>query len=262
MTPPEDPDSVRARAAEGFSRSVDAYERGRPGYPRTALDWLAGEVPLRAGARVLDLGAGTGKLTRALVGRGFAPLAAAEPLAPMRARLRSLDGVRILAGRAEALPLRDGSLDAVLCAEAFHWFEAERAADEAARVLRPGGALALLWNVKDDSVPWVAAVAALLAPLKPRYLRHASGTWRSGFDGRPGFAPLVERVFPHLHAQAPEGVIDHVASLSYVSSLPDAEREATLELVRDLLRTHPDTRSRATIPLPYRTEVHLARRTR
>jgi SAM-dependent methyltransferase len=148
----------KATRARSFGAAADAYERARPDYPEAAVDWL-----LPAGARtVLDLAAGTGKLTRALVARGL-EVVAVEPLAEMRATLAAaLPEVRALEGTAEAIPLPDASVDAIKVAQAWHWVDPERAAAEAARVLRPGGTLGLVWNRRDERVDWVARLSEVM----------------------------------------------------------------------------------------------------
>ncbi len=142
----------RRTRAVSFGAGADIYERARPTYPDAAVDWL---VPARA-RRVVDLGAGTGKLTRSLVARGL-DVTAVEPSAGMLDQLRlAVPGATALPGSAEAIPLPDGSVDLIAVAQAWHWFDAARAAAEAARVLRPGGSLAQIWNTRDTTVAWVA----------------------------------------------------------------------------------------------------------
>jgi len=141
-----------------FTDVADAYERGRPGYPETAVGWLVGDEP----CDVVDLGAGTGKLTRVLVALGHR-VTAVEPLDEMRAQLQAaVPGVHVVSGSAEEIPLPDGSADVVTCAQSFHWFEHDVALPEIARVLRPGGRLALVWNVRDDRDPWTARLSAII----------------------------------------------------------------------------------------------------
>ena len=150
-------------AATSFDDAADVYERSRPGYPDEVVDWL---VPDRS-AHVLDLGAGTGKLTRSLVGRA-ARVTAVDPSPRMLARLRAaLPQVTAMAGTAEAIPLPDASVDAVVVAQAWHWVDPGRAVPEVARVLRPGGVLGLVWNDRDESTPWVRRLGELLAPDGP-----------------------------------------------------------------------------------------------
>src|SRR6201994_3924951 len=173
--------------ATSFGGAAATYERGRPPYPPEALDWL-----LPPGARrVLDLGAGTGKLTRELAGRGL-DVVAVEPLAGMRDELsRVLPGTPVLDGSAEHIPLPDGSVDAVLAAQAWHWVTPERAAPEVARVLVPGGTLGLVWNERDDAEPWVTELNRIVDELGQKM---AADAMRAGNDhdhprGGPPFGP-------------------------------------------------------------------------
>ncbi len=140
-----------------FAEVAGAYERGRPSYPEDAVRWLAGDEP----CDIVDLGAGTGKLTRALVALGHR-VTAVEPLAEMRAQLESaVPGVAAVSGNAESMPLEDASADVVTCAQAFHWFDHAVALPEIARILRPGGRLALVWNTRDDRDTWVAELSEI-----------------------------------------------------------------------------------------------------
>src|SRR4051812_24312774 len=134
-------------AAKGFTRGTDAYVRGRPDFPPAAIDWLLGDLALGPGKTVIDLGAGTGKFTRLLIETG-AVVIAVEPSATMLERLaRDLPGVAALRGTAQAIPLTEASIDAVVCAQAFHWFASAAALAEIRRVLKPGGMLGLIWNI-------------------------------------------------------------------------------------------------------------------
>src|SRR5262245_9960869 len=146
---------MRAERAASFAQVADAYERARPGYPADAVLWLVGETP----CDVVDLGAGTGKLTRSLAALGH-HVVAVEPLPEMLDQLRAaVAGVTAVAGTAESMPLPDGSADVVACAPAFHWFDHDPALAEIARVLRPGGQIALVWNVRDERLPWVSELS-------------------------------------------------------------------------------------------------------
>ena len=155
---------IHPAAAQGFSASADAYERGRPGYPDEAIAWIVERLRLEPGRNVLDLAAGTGKLTRALVPSG-AQVIAVEPIDEMREQLfAALPDVDAFDGTAESIPLPDASVDAVTCAQAFHWFRAAEAVQEIHRVLRPGGSIALIWNIRDLSDRLQARVQEILAP--------------------------------------------------------------------------------------------------
>lgn len=241
---------VHPQAALGFSRSAGAYDRGRPEYPAEAIAWLAERLDLRAGRTVLDLAAGTGKLTRPLATTG-ASVVAVEPLEAMRAAIGP--PARVLAGTAEAIPLDDASVDAVTVAQAFHWFDHDRALAEIHRVVRPGGALALVWNtrVRDHEVH--AAVDAIIDPYRHGVPAHAHGAWRAPLERSSLFEPIEEREFANVQRLDAGGLADRVGSISFVASLDDPERATLLARVRALA-------SDSTVELPYRTEVQVAPR--
>ena len=247
-------------AARGFERAADAYERGRPEYPRAAIDLLVRALGLSPGERILDLGAGTGKLARALAARGLQVVA----LEPADAMIRKLAGVeRVLPVRAvaEALPVCAEAVGAVTAASAFHWFDGPRALRELHRVLRPRGRLALAWNRRDDDVPWVARLSEIVNRSEAGAPRYRSGAWRRAFDDAPGLFDLVEEAhFRHEHRLPPEGLVDRVASISFVARRAPAEREAILAEVRALLASHPDTAGRAEVELAYTADLFVYER--
>ena len=219
---------IHAAAAIGFARSTAAYERGRPDYPDAAVERLVAALP---GRRVVDLAAGTGKLTRALCARGC-EVVAVEPVAEMRAAIAP--PARALEGTAEAIPLPDGCADAVTVAQAFHWFDGPRALAEIHRVLRPGGVLALIWNrrVMDDAIH--RRLEELLAPHRGGAPAHRDGRWRAAFDDSPCFGPLREETFVNEQVLDAAGLADRIGSISFVASLADDERGALLDAVRAL----------------------------
>ncbi|RGD56964.1 class I SAM-dependent methyltransferase [Kitasatospora xanthocidica] len=234
--------------ARSFGVAADAYQHGRPGYPRA----LVGSAVPREARRVLDLGAGTGKLTGLLVEAGL-DVVAVEPDEGMRARLAAaVPKAAVRAGSAERIPLPDGSVDAVVVAQAWHWFDQTAAVPEIARVLAPGGTLALVWNVRDESEPWAAALGVLM---------HRSAPQR--IDTRPALpAPFgaperLEIRWEHVTTRA--GIVDMVASRSYVIALPEDERVRLLADVEQLLATHPDLADREEIALPYVTRCTRVR---
>ena len=182
-------------AARGFEHAPKPYEIGRPAYPAEAIERLVAELGIEDGTRVLDLAAGTGKLTRMLVPTG-AFVVAVEPVDGMRAELtRSLPGVQARAGTAEAIPLPDGSVDAVVVGQAFHWFDGDAALAEIHRVLRPGGRLGLIWNVKDESVDWIEKLGGIMESYRGDAPRVASGAWKEAFDRTTLFTPLERARF-------------------------------------------------------------------
>ena len=250
---------VHEVAAAGFNDPGD-YEAARPSYPPDAVAWLVEQCGITDGARVADVAAGTGKLTRLLAPTGAA-LVAIEPVPGMRATFRTkLADVPIVAGTAEALPLRAASHDAITVAQAWHWFDHERATAEAARVIRPGGRLALVWNARDRSVDWIDAIWTIMDRVEKRAPWRDHEHWRDSALGAPmpGFGPLREAQFFHTQTLTADGVVQRIASVSHVAVLPDAEREAVLDEVRAVLATHPAVRGRTTYDLAYRVDCYCA----
>lgn len=245
MTPDGGGRGHRERAGS-FGAAAASYERGRPPYPETAVDWLISP----SARRVLDLGAGTGKLTRQLSARGLEVIAV-EPSAGMRRQLmQAVPGVTALAGSAEAIPLPDHSVDAVVAAQAWHWVDPARAVPEVARVLRPAGALGLVWNVRDEREGWVAALGGML--------RRHTGEEDPGphpVVGAP-FAPLERRDVAWEHRVTRESLLDLVASRSYVITLPADERAALLAEVGHLVDTHLAGAGGADLVMPYVTQCY------
>jgi SAM-dependent methyltransferase len=252
--------SVHRAAAVGFARAADAYERGRATFPADAVAAILTATGALPGVTLLELGAGTGKLTRSLTGSG-ARVIALEPVAEMRAKLAAnAPGVELLDAVAEAIPLADASVDAVIAAQAYHWFDPETATAEVARVLRPGGVVALVWNRRDEGVAWMRELSGILDTRSGDAPRYRNGTWRRGFDGNPAFAPLELRTWPHRGAEGRDVVTARVASMSFVAALDDEPRAALLAQVDELIATHPDTRGRDDVALPYVTELFTTRR--
>jgi SAM-dependent methyltransferase len=250
---------VHRSASQGFARASEAYEQGRPGYPPEAVARLARELELRSGRVVLDLAAGTGKLTALLAATG-AEVVAVEPVAEMRAVIeRALPDVAAYAGTAEEIPLETSSVDAVTVAQAFHWFRGDEALAEIHRVLRPGGRLGLVWNVRDSSVGWVAGLSEIIEPHRGDAPGFRSGAWREAFERAALFEPLAHAEMSHVHRLTPDGVVARVASISFVATLSQAEREGVLTEVRELLATDPVTRGRDVIELPYRADLFWTR---
>jgi SAM-dependent methyltransferase len=224
-----------------FGSAAAAYERGRPSYPAEAIDWL-----LPAGARkVLDLGAGTGKLTTRLVERGL-DVVAVDPIPDMLEVLRaSLPDTLALEGTAEEIPLEDNSVDAVLVAQAWHWVDPERAIPEVARVLRPGGRLGLVWNTRDERLGWVRELGQIIG--SDGDARRTAATLPAPFN-----EPQRHQV-EWTNYLTPQALIDLVASRSYCITSPAEVRTRTLDQVRELLATHPALANSTGLALPYVT---------
>ncbi|MCU1424821.1 MAG: SAM-dependent methyltransferase, partial [Microbacteriaceae bacterium] len=204
--------------ALSFGKAVGDYDRGRPSYPDTAIDWLLEHAPERP--VVVDVGAGTGKFTASLVARGV-DVTAVDPDAEMLAKLaQNLPSVHTAAGSGESLPLTDASADLVTFAQAWHWVDVEEASREVARVLRPGGVLGLIWNIRDESVDWVAELSGVMG---------ASEAER--FDSlTPPVGDALERAdYAEFRWENPvtrAQLLAMVTSRSYVITMPPDEREA------------------------------------
>ena len=253
--------SVHEVAAAGFSAGADAYERARPSYPPDAVAWLEASLRLGPDRVLVDLAAGTGKLTRLLTPTG-AWTVAVEPVEGMRRVLRAtLPAVAVLAGTAEALPLADAAVDAVTVAQAFHWFDADAAFAELGRVLRPGGRVGLVWNARDRSVGWVDELWSIMDRVERRAPWRDHDRWSDAALGdRPGFGPLHEATFRHEQRITPDGILDRFASVSHVAALAATERRAVLDEVVGVLATHPDTAARPELAIPYRVDAYWCER--
>jgi SAM-dependent methyltransferase len=222
--------------AERFSSVADAYERGRPEYPPAAVGALAAELGLAPGARILDLAAGTGKLTRALVAAGF-DVVAVEPHASMRERLAEIAGAdRVRDGVAEAIPLPDGSVDAVTVADGFHWFDQPRALAEIRRVLRPGGGLAVLTTVPDwTGTSWAHEVGTMMQDLRPEHPFFDGPSWQEAVRAAAGWTPPREVRVTTSQPADPGRIVDYIASMSFVAAIPDGERTDWLGNVAEIV---------------------------
>lgn len=241
-------DELRAQRASSFGAHAVAYAEHRPDYPRAAIRWALEPVAGRDPLRVLDLGAGTGKLTQ-----GVAALArpgqeirliAVEPDPGMLAQLSALlPGVTALAGRAEQIPLPDGSVDAVLCGQSAHWFDMDRAVPEVARVLAPGGVFAGLWNMDDDSVPWVAELVRRYgSTLSLARWRDDVHVWPEG-SGAGAFGTGEDSLFPNGQQRTAESLVATIATHSKLLVMDPGERAAMLDDLRDFLGSRQETRS-------------------
>jgi SAM-dependent methyltransferase len=251
---------IHPSAAQGFASAAGTYVRGRPEYPESLRDWLSRDLGLGPGRTCVDLGAGTGKFTRLVVATGARTLAV-EPVAAMRDQLRAgLPGVEVVDAAAQALPLADGSVDGVVCAQAFHWFAGPEALAEIHRILRPGGRFGLVWNVRDESVDWVAELTAIMAPYEGDTPRYRTGAWRRAFAGSP-FTDLEEVSFPHQHVGPPgDVIIGRTLSVSFIARLPAAERAKVEARLRALIAGHPGLRDRDTVAFPYLTRAYRCTR--
>lgn len=252
-TDPSDPE-VRRRLAGAFDTSAASYERGRPGYPAEALALLATEFRLGPGSSVLDVAAGTGKLTRALVATG-ASVTGVEPLPAMREAFRAvLPGTEVLDGSAESLPVADASVDLVTVGQGFHWFDAPVALAEFARVLRPGGGIALLWNEANERDPLTKRLFTAMRAVgnRPQTIEI---DWRVAVDESGHFEPCRRGRFRWSAELSHADLLATVESRSYVSVLEPGPRAEFLAGIAALIQEFPEP-----FTLPYVTEVFWCRR--
>ncbi|MCU1575844.1 MAG: methyltransferase [Leifsonia sp.] len=243
-------DEKTTAQAASFDRAADVYERARPEYPVEAVDWL-----LPAGARtVLDLGAGTGKLTRALAARGL-DVYAVDPSPRMLDQLRAaIPGAIVHEGTAEDIPLADASVDAVLVAQAWHWVDQDVSLPSVARVLKPGGTLGLVWNIRDETVPWVARLTEITHPAESETFLE------NGTIQRDGFGEIESARFEWSSEFTRDELLNLVRSRSYFITADEAEQTSILAGVNGLLDTDPDLVGRDSWTMPYVTHAFRMRR--
>ena len=254
-----DPDRMSGVAAAGFGAGAEAYERGRPGYVDELVAFLADRLAIEPARSVVDLAAGTGKLTRALVATG-ATVVAVEPVEAMRAQLRTAcPGVEVLDGTAEDLPFPDASHDVVTVGQAFHWFAPGAALAEISRVVRPGGGLGLAFYERDASEPWVAELSTIIRwdeRDRWRVPYTVEVDWASviGEHG-PAFGPVARLEVPFRQAMDPDTLVARVLSTSYLAVLPPGEQAAIAARVRSLVEPLGEH-----FELPYVSVAYAARR--
>jgi SAM-dependent methyltransferase len=240
-------DEVRQIRAGSFGGTASDYERGRAPYPDEAVRWL-----VDGASKVVDLGAGTGKLTSAL-SRYVTEVLALEPQHQMLLHLRRAAPSALAAcSVAEMLPVRTGWADVVIVAQAFHWFDQQRAVPELRRILSPAGRLGLIWNVRDESVGWVAELTRIAGP------ENSMGT-RSRLDRLPGFEPFDHRTWRTSQKMDRATLIAHVKSRSNVAAMSERDRARALDEVGELCNSHPELRGHESFELPYQTHAYRAR---
>ena len=246
--------------SRGYHRGARDYAAGRPGYPPEALAWLREVLHIGPGSRVLEVGAGTGKFIPVLREAG-GDIVAVEPIAEMREQLvRAHPDVEALAGTAEAIPLPDASVDAMVCAQAFHWFATRAALAEMHRVLVSGGMLGLIWNGRDEGVPWVAALSEITNRHEGDTPRYRTGAWRSVFPA-PGFEPVDERHVRNAHiGTAEQVVLRRTLSVSFIAGLPAEQRDEVERDIRAFIARTPELAGGGEIAFPYETSMYAYRR--
>jgi SAM-dependent methyltransferase len=223
--------------AVNFAEVAGAYERGRPEYPLAVVGALAAELRIEPGAAVLDLAAGTGKLTRTLLDAGL-DVVAVEPQAQLREILAArVGGERVREGLAEAIPLPDASVAAVTVADAFHWFDQALALEELRRVLRPGGGLAVVSTVPDWSgASWAHELGTLMAGLRPAHPHYDGPPWQDSVRTVGGWTTPREIRMTTMQPARPERIVDYLGSISWIAALLEDKRNKTLEQIDAIVR--------------------------
>lgn len=251
---------LHRRVIDGFAQGAGSYVKGRPDYPPELDGWLRETLGLGDGKSVVDLGAGTGKFTPRLVATG-ARVLAVEPVAQMREQLRRvLPEIEVLDGTAQHLPFADACVDAIVCAQSFHWFATHEALTEIHRVLKPGGWLGLVWNLRDNRTGWVARLDALIERDAGDAPRVHTGEWRRAFPF-DGFTMPVERRMPHSHTGSLETVIvERVRSSSVIAALDAASRAQVEREVQAIIESEPELAGQASVTMPYQTFAFSAQR--
>lgn len=245
--------TVHHMAADGYTTAADHYVRGRPDYPPEIADWLRDALGLSAGKTAVDLGAGTGKFTPYLIATG-AKVIAVEPVTEMLAKLAAaMPDIEGLAGTAASIPLPDASVDVVVCAQSFHWFATTAALAEIQRILKPGGKLGLIWNMRDARVGWVTRLDQIVNRCEGDTPRYYTGAWRKVFPFQ-NFGPLHEAHFSLGHIGAPENVIlNRVRSTSFIAALSAQERTDIDDQVIALIASEPELSGKEIVTVPYET---------
>lgn len=245
--------AIHHMAADGYTTAADNYVRGRPDYPPEIADWLRDALGLNTGKTVVDLGAGTGKFTPYLIKTG-AKVIAVEPVAEMLAKLAAaIPDIQGLLGTAASIPLPDASVDAVVCAQSFHWFATTAALAEIQRILKPGGKLGLIWNMRDARVGWVARLDQIVNRVEGDTPRYYTGAWRKVFPFQD-FGPLHEAHFSLGHTGTLENVIaNRVRSTSFIAALSAQERADIDHQVKTLIASEPELNGKEVVTVPYET---------
>jgi ubiquinone/menaquinone biosynthesis C-methylase UbiE len=242
------PERSRAELARSFGEIVEDYDLGRPTYPSAAVRWL-----VNGAQKAIDLGAGTGKLTSALV--ALVPeVAAVELQLSMVTQLnKTVSGARAVCGRAEAIPVRSQWADVLVVGQAFHWFDQEHALPEIARVLKPGGRVGLVWNVRDQSIDWIAELSRVAGMDNSRKMR-------SDLKQIKHFRPFEIRAFPMVQPVDRNVLLANIRSRSHVAAMDEARRLKIMKAVVQLCDTHPDLAGKARFEFRYQTQAFRAQK--
>lgn len=248
----KDKDSQVDKAAKtGYQRHAITYEQARPDYPKHAVELLVSGLGIGKTTRVLDLAAGTGKFTR-LIADKVGTIAAVEPVDEMLTILKEhLPQVTALRGTAQNIPLPDKSIDVVFIAQAFHWFASPESIKEIHRILDENGGLGLIWNVRDEDIPWVSALTHLIDPYAGDTPRYRTFDWKTQLENSGLFGTLEEATFPYQHQGTVETIVKRVISTSFIAALPSKILQEVELAARKIAMSASDINGQ--ISYPYKT---------
>lgn len=244
------------RSAEvGFAKNTDRYESGRPTYPEESINFIYSLINAGPHKRILDLGAGTGKFTKHLI-ETDAQLVAVEPVADMRKKFtEKVPNIQILEGSAESIPLPSKTIDAVIVAQAFHWFDGQAALEEIHRVLNERGFLILIWNKMDENYLWIRKLSEIISEMHTSEPTYKSGAWQQAFKESKLFSPLSHRNFLNLQEANKQIILDRVGSISYISKLQKSEYLKVMKAAESLIDSDFPKNNKGIIEMPYNTDV-------
>lgn len=248
---------IHQTAQQGFSHAAKLYQHARPNYPEAVVNWLKQDLALDAQSSVIDLGAGTGKFLPYLK-QVTSAIYAVEPIREMLQQLQAAHpDVIAIQAHSTAIPLASESIDAIVCAQSFHWFADIESLNEMHQLLRPEGHLGLIWNQRDEHVPWVKAIADILAPLEGDTPRYHSGEWKKVFEYQQLFQLERAHVFPHSHCGSVEQVVSQrLLSTSFIAAMPEAEQLALKAEFEAVIFAFTGKRPSDQITFPYVTYVY------
>ena len=255
--------SLHPAAQKGFSTAAELYQQARPNYPQAVVQWLIEDLALSPDSKVVDLGAGTGKFLPYLK-QATPNIIAVEPVSEMLEQLKIVHpDVQTLQAKSDQIPLESESIDAVLCAQSFHWFANIETFNEIHHVLKPEGHLGLVWNQRDENIDWVKALADLLATLEGDTPRYHSGQWKQVFENQFLFQLETAKVFPQLHTGTVENVVSkRLLSTSFIAAMPEQEQLKLKHKFEQIVSEYTGKQAQDEIDFPYVTYVYNFRKLR
>ncbi|RZG78118.1 class I SAM-dependent methyltransferase [Acinetobacter sp. WCHAc060025] len=249
--------SLHPAAQKGFSSAAELYQQVRPNYPQAVVDWLKDDLKLNPHSTAIDLGSGTGKFLSYLK-QATPNVTAVEPVTEMLEQLKIVHpDVQTLQAKSDQIPLDRNSVDAVLCAQAFHWFANTETLTEIHRILKPQGHLGLVWNQRDENVDWVKALADLLATMEGDTPRYHSGQWKQVFEDQSLFELVSSKTFTQLQTGTVENVVSkRLLSTSFIAAMSDAEQLKLKQRFEQIVFEYTGKRAEDEIDFPYTTYVY------